>query len=96
MNSEYIKGANSLSRGGETGQDMTHQQEISETPVGRWYTQTQSEVELISSMQQTKRRGESIRLNESEEQVVADIWRRKPSNKDLANHLLVAACIRAL
>ncbi len=96
MNLAQIKDVQHLCRGVEAGQLMTQIPDISEMQVGKWYTQTKSEIELLISMQKTKRRGELIRLDESEKRVVADIWRRKPSNKVKPDYQLVGDCIRAL
>ncbi len=75
---------------------MTQAPETSGLIMGKWYTKTQSELDLLNSMQQTKRRGELIRLDDSEKRVVADIWRRKPSWKERSDSNLVADCIRSL
>ncbi len=76
---------------------MTQAPETSETyEPRRRYTLTKLEDDLIDSMQKRKREGILILLDESEERVVADIWRRIPYCKDKTQGALVAACIRDL
>jgi len=75
---------------------MTQPQETSEKrPPDKWYTRTQSEIDLLLSMQHRKRSGITINPTESEEEVLADIWGRNPyyAERNFSPSDLVAACI---